>query len=403
MKPLFANNYAYLRGGAERVMFDERALLKAHSISSLIYSRLHPDNDQWETQEFFPPHLEYEGAGLGRKLRTAKELIYSHATASGLRVLMEKHKPDLLHGHNIYGRLTTSIFDAVRQMGIPSVMTLHDYKLVCPSYLLLREGQACELCVTGNAYQCLLKRCHKGSLAASAVYVAEAYFTKLFKKYDSVRFFICPSRFLLNKHLHGGVAPEKLVFIPNFIDASSFTPQYENGMYALFVGRLSREKGVVTLFRAMKGLDIPLKIVGDGPIRQELEHYVSEQGLQQIVFEGYQSGEALLNLFRNASFLVLPSECYENAPMTILEAYGYGKPVIGADIGGIPEMIVDGETGFLFPPGDAETLRQKIDCLWTQPSLARDMGKRARQRVEEVYNADIHFGKLMEVYRAATA
>lgn len=403
MKILFANNYAYIRGGSERVMFDEMALLKSLDITSLLYSRLHPDNDQWETQEFFPPHLEYEGAGLGNKLRTAKELIYSRTTARGLRALIEKHKPDLLHVHNSYGRLTTSIFDATRQMDIPSVMTLHDHKLVCPSYLLMREGQVCELCVTGSSYQCLFKRCHKGSLTASAVYVAEAYFTKLFKKYDSVRSFICPSRFLLNKHLQGGVAPEKLIFIPNFIDAKNFTPQYEGGTYALFAGRLSREKGIMTLLHAMKGLNIPLKIVGNGPLRGELERYVTEQGLQQVIFEGYQSGEALRNLFQNASFLVFPSEVYENAPMTILEAYGYGKPLIGADIGGIPEMIVDGETGFLFPPGDAEALRQKIDHLWSQPTLSRDMGKRARQRVEEVYNADIHLEKLLEVYHKAMA
>lgn len=403
MKVLFANNYAYLRGGSERVLLDEMQMLKVHGVPSCIFSRQHPENSKWSTENFFPPHLEYDSVGISNKVKSAKELIYSREVANRLRDLLIQESPDILHAHNIYGRLTSSIFDTANQAGIPSVLTLHDYKLVCPSYLLMRDGHVCELCVKDSAYQCLAKRCHKGSFAASAVYVAEAYFTHFFKKYGQVRYFICPSRFLLNKHIEGGIPPEKLVFIPNAIDVSGFEPLFEQGKYILFVGRLSREKGIKTLLTSMIGLNIPLKIVGDGPLRNELETMVQYKGITGVSFEGYRSGEELTSLFRNASFLVFPSEWYENAPMTILEAYGYGKPVIGADIGGIPEMIVDGETGFLFPPGDAEVLRQEIGHLWSQPNLSCDLGKRARQRVEEVYNADIHLEKLLEVYRSAVA
>lgn len=403
MKIIFANNFNYLRGGSERVMSDEMALLKAHDVSLLIYSRLHPDNDYCEFQKFFPPHLEYEGEGICNKLRTARELIYSQATASGLRALIKEHKPDLLHGHNIYGRLTTSVFDVAQEMGISSVITLHDYKLICPSYLLLREGQVCELCVAGSSYQCLVKRCHKGSIAASAVYVAEAYFTRIFKKYNKVRYFICPSQFLLEKHKQGGLPAEKLVYVPNAINVDGFLPEFEGGKYALFVGRLSREKGVRTLLKAVKGLNVPVRLVGDGPLRAEFESFAVEQGITTATFEGYRGGKELQSLFQNAAFLVFPSEWYENAPMTILEAYGYGKPVIGANIGGIPEMIVEGETGLLFPPGDADALREKINLLWSQPSLVKEMGKNARQRVEEKYNSEIHLKKLLEVYQAALA
>lgn len=404
MKVFFANNYAYLRGGSERVLFEEMQLLSTRGVLSCIFSRQHPENGKWSTETFFPPHLEYDTGGISNKVKSAKELIYSRKVASSLRGLLTQESPDVLHAHNIYGRLTTSIFDSANQAGIPSVLTLHDYKLVCPSYLLMRDGQVCELCVKGSTYQCLAKRCHKGRFAASAVYVGEAYFTRFFKKYGQVRYFICPSRFLLNKHIEGGIPPEKLVFIPNAIDVAGFAPLFEQGKYILFVGRLSREKGIKTLLAAMIGLNIPLKIVGDGPLRSELETMVlQDKGITDVSFEGFRSGEELTSLFRNASFLVFPSEWYENAPMTILEAYGYGKPVIGADIGGIPEMIVDGETGLLFPPGNAEALRQQIEYLWSRPSLSRDMGKRARQRVEEVYNADIHLEKLLEVYRSAIA
>lgn len=403
MKILFANNYAYLRGGSERVMFDEAVLLNTRSISSLIYSRFHPCNHKCEAQEFYSPHIEYEGLGLLKRLWTARELVYSNATADGLLALIKRHRPDILHGHNIYGRLTTSIYDAARQMSIPSVMTLHDYKLVCPSYLLMRAGQVCELCVSGGSYQCMIKRCHKGSLAASAVYVAEAYFTKYLKKYASVSYFICPSRFIMGKHEQGGLPTDKLVYIPNAISVNSFLPKFKDGKYVLFVGRLSREKGVKTLLQAMKGLDLPVKLVGNGPMQAELEAFAAGHGITTVTFEGYRSGEELENLFQQAAFLVFPSEWYENAPMTILEAYGYGKPVIGANIGGIPEMIVDGETGFLFPPGDVEALREKIDLLWSQPALVKEMGMNARQLVEEKYNSELHLEKLLEVYRAALA
>jgi len=297
--------------------------------------------------------------------------------------------------------LTTAIFDAALRLQVPSVLTLHDYKLICPSYLLLREGRVCELCAKGEAYHCLLKRCHKGSLAASAVYVVETYFTRWLKKYDALRFFICPSKFLLDKHAAGGVSPEKLIYLPNAVDVSAFTPRFECGSYALFVGRLSREKGVKTLLAAMEGLDVPLKIVGDGPLRGELEARAQSRGMDGVEFMGYRSGDELAELFRQAAFLVFPSEWYENAPMTILEAYGYGKAVLGADIGGIPEMIVDGETGLLFPPADAEALREKIAYLWSNRARVEEMGRNARQRVEREYNSELHYERLLGIYEKA--
>jgi len=401
MNIVFVNNYAYLRGGSERVMFDEMRLLATHGISTSLFSRQHPENNNWPTAPDLPTHLEYDTPGLFNKIYAAKELIYSNTVASSLRKHIAHEQPDLIHGHNIYGRLTTAALDAAHDLGTPSVMTLHDYKLICPSYLLMRNDHVCVLCAKGNAFYCLLKRCHKGSFIASTVYVAEAYFTRLFKKYHNVRFFICPSRFLLEIHKQNGIAAEKLVYVPNAINVAGFTPQYEGGGYALFAGRLSREKGVQTLLKAIQHLDIPLKIVGSGPLQTEFKTLAQDQNLKNITFEGYRSGEQLETLFQNAAFLVFPSEWYENAPMTILEAYGYGKPVIGANIGGIPEMIVDGETGLLFPPGDAENLREKINQLWSNPARTAAMGKNARRRVEQMYNSELHYDLLMAVYQRA--
>jgi glycosyltransferase involved in cell wall biosynthesis len=233
------------------------------------------------------------------------------------RRFLDKVKPDLLHAHIIYGALTTAVLDTARAAGIPVVLTAHDYKLVCPSYLALDHGRTCTACKGGRFYHCLLKRCHKSSLPASALYTAEAYLAAWGRKYDVVRRIICPSRFMRQMHLDNGFAPERLVYLPNFVETYSIKPACGEGSYALYIGRLSQEKGVATLLRAMEGLDIPLRIVGDGPLREALEEQVRRSGLgERVVFAGYRTGDDLAREYRNAAFLVIPSECFENAPMS---------------------------------------------------------------------------------------
>jgi glycosyltransferase involved in cell wall biosynthesis len=264
---------------------------------------------------------------------------------------------------------------------------------------MLTNRRVCEKCLGGRYYNCLLTRCHKGSLNASLVYTIEAYYTRIFNKYSHIRYFIFPSNFTLKKHADAGIPEEKLVHIPNFINVENFEPSYENKRYILFAGRLSREKGVLALLKAVKGLDIPVKIVGDGPMRVEYERFVEENSIDNVSFEGYKSGDELKELFRNSAFVVFPSEWYENAPMTILESFAYGKPVLGSNIGGIPEMVIDGETGLLFKTGDHPELKEKINYLFQHPSIIKEMGRKARERVEKEYNAEMHYNRLMYVYK----
>jgi len=180
-------------------------------------------------------------------------------------------------------------------------------------------------------------------------------------------------------------------------------PSYGNTGSILFAGRLSKEKGVITLLRAVKGLDTLFRIVGDGPMREKCETFIKEERISNVKFEGYKTGKELEDAFRNAAFLIFPSEWYENAPMAVLEAFAYGKPVIGSNIGGIPEMVINGETGFLFEPGNHHELREKIKFLLSHPDLVIEMGRRARRKVEQEYNAKLHYERLMEVYEKACA
>jgi glycosyltransferase involved in cell wall biosynthesis len=398
---LFANNYFYLRGGSERVFFDEIEILRDHGHEVVPFSRQDDKNDATQYAHYFAPPLAYENVSMVNKITTSFKLIYSRECGRKFSDAIRQVKPDVIHSHNIYGRLTTAVLDSAGGMNIPVVMTLHDMKLICPTYLMLSHSEICERCKGGHFYHCTFRRCHRGGTIPSLIYTVEAYFNELLRKYERVRRFICPSLFLLRKHRDVGIPEEKLVHIPNFIDSSRIEPVFRKGTYVLYVGRLSKEKGVLTLLRALSGLKVNLRVAGEGPMRDEFETFVTETGLRNVSFEGYRAGEALTDLYRNAAILVFPSQCYENAPMTILEAFAHGKPVIGSSIGGIPEMVIDGVTGLLFKPGDYRDLREKIQYLLKNHSLIETMGKNARKKVEDEHNTELHYQKLIEVYNRA--
>jgi glycosyltransferase involved in cell wall biosynthesis len=204
--------------------------------------------------------------------------------------------------------------------------------------------------------------------------------------------------FSLQKHADHGIDRDRLLHIPNFVNLTGHKPSYKEGNYALFVGRLSKEKGILTLLTAVEHLDVPVRIVGDGPLKTEYENITKNKRMSHVIFEGYKTGEDLKRIYENAAFLVLPSECYENAPMTILEAYAYGKSVIGSRVGGIPEMIEPGRTGLLFTPGEADELAEYLRMLWQDRSLRSKMGRAARERVQKEFSAEAHYEQLMDLY-----
>jgi len=399
MRIAIANNYYYLRGGAERVLFEEKRILEAHGHQVCVFAQAHPRNEPSPYSDYFPPFKDWRATRGLAKAAMAANIMYDRRAAQCFRRFLEAAQPDAVHAHNIYGGLTTSILDVARERQVPVVMTLHDYKLICPSYLMLKRGAVCEDCKGGRFIHCLLSRCHKESLTASGVYCAESYLNRWLHKYDTVRYFICPSMFSLRKHIEHGIPPDRLLHIPNFADVSAQRPRHQNGRHALFVGRLSGEKGIATLLAAAKGLDVPVRLVGDGPLMGELQDFVKDNGMTHVIIEGYKSGADLQRLYENAAFLVLPSQCYENAPMSILEAYAYGKPVIGSRIGGIAEMVEHGRTGLQFAPGNATELADCMQTLWLDEPLRTRMGLAARDKVEREYCAEVHCEQLMGLYR----
>jgi len=403
MKIVVANNFYYLRGGSERVLFEEKRILEENGHQVIPFSRAHPKNEYSDYTNYFPPiiNYEFEKLSLPKKVHTAINIIYNRGAGRTFAKLLEQNQPDLVHAHNIYGRLTTSVLDAARQYGVPVVMTLYDYKLVCPSYLMLNDGKICYDCKGGKFYRCIVNRCHKDSLIASTIYCFESYFNKWLAKYSTVRYLICESQLMIKHLLESGFSKDRLVYIPNFIDTSNFEPRFDQQDYVLYVGRLSKEKGVLTLLKAVKALRIPVRIVGDGPERKQLEEYASQNCVKNVVFEGRVSDQELKELYKGSAFLVIPSECNENSPMVILEAFAYGKPVIGSRIGGIPELVESGQTGMLFEAGDANQLCECIEALWSNSSMISKLGQNARHKVESEFSPKSHYDKLITTYRDA--
>lgn len=223
---------------------------------------------------------------------------------------------------------------------------------------------------------------------------------KILHIYDLVDVFISPSVFLKNKLEELGFKG-KIIHLPNFVIVGEFTPNYnwqDNSI--VYFGRLSEEKGLTTLVRAMKGVNINLKIIGNGPIEEKLKSKIRDEGINNVYFLGYKNGQSLKNEIRKSMLIIVPSECYENNPRSVIEAFALGKPVIGAHIGGIPDLVKDNETGLTFEPGNEQDLRNKVVQLLKNPDKIVGMGKNARKFVEEKLNEKIHYKKLMRIYNS---
>ncbi len=403
MKVLLANKYFYRKGGDAVVFFATAELLQERGQEVIFFSMRGPKNHESPFDRYFVSSVEFNGGNsILQQVKSASRILYSFEAKKKMSHLLRESAPDIAHLHNIYHQISPSIIHSLRKKKIPIVMTLHDYKITCPAYSLLSSGGPCERCAQKAYYKILANQCLKESFSKSALAMMEMYLHHvLLKIYEKVDVFISPSAFLKRKVEEMGFRG-RIVHIPNFIDSDGYSPCFDflPGTVVYF-GRLSREKGVATLIDAAKGLDVSLKIIGTGPEKETLEAKVAAENIKNVSFLGYKSGEDLHSEISRSAFAVVPSECYENNPLSILEAFALGKPVIGARIGGIPELVKDGQTGYTFESGNVRDLQEKIEALSKMRSDITEMGRTARQFVEKEFNPEIHYQRLMEVYQAA--
>jgi glycosyltransferase involved in cell wall biosynthesis len=398
-KLLNINSYHYRRGGSDVVYFEHAALMQAQGWDNCFFAMHHPKNEPSPWSEYFIDELEFGHAySWQQKLTMAAKAIYSFEAQRKLRRLLSDHKPQIAHLHCIYHHLSPSILPVLHKAGVPVVMTAHDLKIACPAYKMLNRGGICERCKDGSVINVIKHRCVRDSLGASAIVAAESGLQRslqLYKRYLTK--IVVPSRFFLNKFVEWGWDAEQFVHVPNYVDAAQFEPQYNPGDYFLYFGRLAPEKGVATLLKAAKASGIRLKIAGTGP-EQALLQQLNTDLNAGAEFLGFVAGDNLKQLVKQAKAVVLPSEWYENAPMSVLESMALGKPVIGANIGGIPELI-DSSTGWTFTSGDAQALSQLLESVdHMQPELLAEIGREARKRVIMHFNRENYIESMLEIY-----
>lgn len=399
---LAINNYFYRRGGAETVFFEHMEMFSQIGWDVVPFAMDHEKNLSSPWSRYFVSEIEYgkQTSGL-RKVAQAASIIYSVEAQRNLERLIAQARPSIAHAHNVYHHLSPAIFSTLKAAGIPVVMTAHDLKLACPSYKMLRAGRVCEDCRGGRIYNVLRHRCVKDSVSLSGLVLVETMVHRALGLYrDKLDRIVVPSRFYLDKLVEWGWPRDKMVYIPNYVDAENFRQGWDEGDYIVFAGRLAPEKGLRTLIAAAARANQRLVLAGTGPEEASLRQLAAETGAD-ATFVGHLSGSELHELIGQSRALVLPSEWYENAPLSILEAYALGRPVIGAAIGGIPEMIRDGETGLLAAPGDVDDLARKLTTL-AAFSVARrkQMGDAARAWVAKEFSSVAYRDRMLALYQA---
>jgi len=395
------NKFFYPKGGSETYMFLLSDLLRQAGHQVIDFSMQDPKNLPSAYSQYFIKHIDFnKREGLIRDLFKACHLLYSFEAKKKLKQLIQKEKPDVAHIHNFNFQLTPSILQILKKYKIPVVWTLHDYKVICPNYRLFTQGNVCERCKVYKYYNCFTHKCLKNSWSLSFLAMLEMYLHKIvLASYKSVSCYLAPSKFLAAKVLNWQLPKDKVKQLYYSLDLAKFKPSEAVGEGLVYIGRLVEEKGILTLLEAIKQLpDINLKIAGSGPQLPEIERFIESYSLANVQLVGYKSGEELRNLISQAKLVMAPSLWYENNPLAILEAFALAKPVIGSNLGGIPELVKDGQTGYLFKPGSADDLAQKIKSLYYNNELILQMGKNCRGWVEKNCDAQKHLEEILKIY-----
>ncbi|WP_276962587.1 glycosyltransferase [Bacteroides graminisolvens] len=405
MKVLQINNVHYRRGGADAVYLNTGELLVEHGGEVVYFNMLREKNLPCNDDKYFVSSIESRPKGLKSTLIELRNFFYNPEAARKIEELIIAEKPDIAHIHLFWGcGISASICKVLHKYNIPLVQTVHDYRMVCPIAVLKdQSGKVCEKCAKGQYYHGACKNCSHHGRLHSIVMSVEMYFHNwFFYPTEVVDGFIYVSNFSKKKHVQymPKMQNANKTVLYNFSKSDS-TKAAEKMDYFLYYGRLSHEKGIATLIDAFGKKPIhALKIVGTGPLEDELKEHCKEECYGNIDFLGYKSGEELFDLVQKAKFVCVPSEWYENNPMTIVESYTLGTPVIGAHIGGIPEIIEEGKTGYTFESGNVNDLLKTIQQADAMTSIEYEqMCANAKNFADENFEKEAHYKRLMEFYK----
>ena len=392
MKILMINKFLHPNGGSETYIFKLGEYLMSQGHEVQYFGMEHEGRCVGNRVNAYTDNMDFHGGSKLAKLTYPIKTIYSAEARKKIRMVLDDFQPDVCHLNNFTYQLTPSVILEIvkwkRQTGhaCKILFTAHDYNLVCPNHMLNNPntGEICEKCLGGHYLNCTKGKCIHGSTAKSAIGTLEAYFWKWNGAYKYIDKIICCSEFLKSKMDSNPLFAKKTVAVHNFVDRVEWKDTDKKD-YVLYFGRFSKEKGIATLIEVCKQLpEVQFIFAGTGPLEEEIK------GIPNIQNVAFQKGEALETLIREARFSVYPSEWYENCPFSVMESQMYGTPVLGADIGGIPELIQVGVTGELFESGNQDELREKIEKLWQDKGLTEQYSKNCK---------DIRFDTVEEYVR----
>jgi glycosyltransferase involved in cell wall biosynthesis len=389
MKILIVHNQYQHRGGEDVVREAEIRLLRRAGHGILEYTR---------------SNSEFDAASLSRYPRLALNTVWSRRAYRDLRALLLRDRPDLAHFHNTFPLISPSAYYACADAGVPVVQTLHNYRLLCPGANLVRDGKICEECPRHSfAWPGVIHACYRDSHLATSAAAAMLAVHRAAKTWQSkVNAFIALTQFARQKFLRAGLPADRLFVKSNFVERDP-GPKRDPGEYALYVGRCSAEKGVRVLLAAWRTLSfqIPLKIAGNGPLREEIEREIQRDPSCRIEFLGYRSPDDVSSLMHRARFLIVPSVCFENFPQVIAESFACGLPAVVSGHGAMSEIVADGATGLHFQPANVQDLAQKAAWAFTHPGETAAMGRAARAEFQLKYTSDAALRNLEAIYLAA--
>lgn len=380
MRILIINKFLHPNGGSETYIFKIGDYLKATGHEVEYFGMEHKDMCVGNTINAYTSNMDFHDGSKLSKLAYPIKTIYSNEARKKLRLVLDNFQPDVCHLNNFNYQLTPSIILEIakwrKQTGMQCriVFTAHDYQLLCPNHMMNNPntGENCEKCLGGHFLNCTKGRCIHGSTAKSVIGTMEAVFWKLNGVYKYIDTMICCSEFLKTKMDTNPLFAKKTVALHNFVDKVE-RKDVQKKDYVLYFGRFSKEKGIDTLIKVCKELpDVRFIFAGTGPLEESIN------GVPNIKNVGFQKGVALEQLIREARFSIYPSEWYENCPFSVMESQLYGTPVLGANIGGIPELIKAGKTGELFESGNAAELKEKIFHLWSSKGLTDQYSRKCK-------------------------
>lgn len=349
MKVLLVNKFHYMKGGSERYYFTLAEGFKKLGHEVIFFAMQDEKNIPCGQSRYFVSNASV-GGGIKSKLNMVLHIACSKQAYNNMKALLNAEKPDLVILNLVHKQITLSIIDAIKEYdkNLPIFWTMHDLITVCPAYTMLDgSGNICEKCLHGDFSNCVKNRCIKGSRLMSMLSEYEAKYIAKKGWYNDVDLFICPSEFYKNKLQQGKFTKSDIVCMRNPLPPETvFEVTSGDGGYALYFGRLSPEKGVKTLICAARSANIPLLVLGTGPIEGELKEFAKD--IKNVTFGGFRQGKELTDSIARAKCVVLPSEWYENGPYSAMEAMALGKPLIVSDNGGLPELVEDGVNGYIF-------------------------------------------------------